>query len=71
MTHRRLFSTLLILALCAGPALAQEKKEMALTLEDSIVRALKNNLNVAAEVINPSLADATVSRARQTCTLFF
>ena len=68
MTHRRLFSTLLILALCAGPALAQEKKEMALTLEDSIVRALKNNLNVAAEVINPSLADATVSRARQMFT---
>jgi outer membrane protein TolC len=68
MTHRRLFSTLLILALCAGPALAQEEKEMTLTLEDSIVRALKNNLNVAAEVINPSLADATVSRARQMFT---
>jgi outer membrane protein TolC len=65
MTHRRILSAVLVLALCAGPALAQEKKEMALTLEDSIVRALKNNLNVAAEVINPSLADATVARAKQ------
>jgi outer membrane protein TolC len=58
-------SAFLVLALCGGFAFGQEKKEVSLTLEDSIVKALKNNLNVAAEVINPELAGATLSQARE------
>jgi outer membrane protein TolC len=58
-------SAFLVLALCGGFAFGQEKREVSLTLEDSIVKALKNNLNVAAEVINPELASASVSRAKQ------
>ena len=68
MTQRRIPGTLLALLLLCGPGFGQETKELTLTLEDSIVRALKNNLNVAAEVINPGLASASVSQARQMYT---
>lgn len=65
MTKERISAAVLVLALLGGFALGQEKKEVSLTLEDSIVQALKNNLNVAVEVLNPELASASVSRARQ------
>ncbi|HOW85775.1 MAG TPA: TolC family protein [Candidatus Aminicenantes bacterium] len=68
MINKRTFcavATALLLGLSLGSGLAQENKEISLTLEDSILRALKNNLNVAAEVINPGLTSATVSQARQ------
>jgi outer membrane protein TolC len=69
MIKKRMFGAFLALALLAGLAIGQEKKsELTLTLEDSIVRALRNNLNVAAEVINPGLASATLSQARQMYT---
>jgi len=62
-----------LLALFTGSGLAQQpaaapapqKPDLPLTLEDSILRALKNNLNIAAEVINPSLASASVAQAKQ------
>jgi outer membrane protein TolC len=57
-----------LLALSLGSAFAQEKPALNLSLEDSIVRALRNNLNVAAELINPSLASATVDQAKQMFT---
>jgi outer membrane protein TolC len=68
MIKRRIpgaIAALAALALACGSGLAQDKKELSLTLEDSILRALKNNLNVAAEVINPGLASASVSQAKQ------
>jgi len=65
MTARRMFGAFLALALLSGLGLGQETKDLSLTLEESIVRALKNNLDVAAEVINPGLASASVSEARQ------
>jgi outer membrane protein TolC len=68
MTQRRIPGALLALLLLCGPGFGQETKELTLTLEDSIVRALKNNLNVAAEVITPGLASASVSLARQMYT---
>jgi outer membrane protein TolC len=43
---------------------AQEKK-MSLTLEECITKAMKNNLNVAVEVLNPELADISISLARE------
>jgi outer membrane protein TolC len=52
-----------ILFLTAG-AWAQ-KKEKALSLEDCILKAMQNNLNVAVEVLNPELADISVSRAKE------
>jgi len=65
MIKKILPGALLALTLLAGPGFGQETQDLKLTLEDSIVRALKNNLNVAAEVINPGLASATVSLAKQ------
>ncbi len=71
MTIRRTSVALLALALLGGTAFSQAPQPQAqpqglnLTLEDSIVRALKNNLNVAAEVISPGLAAENVSLAKQ------
>ena len=71
MMKRRIPASVLALALVGVLGVAgfgQEKKDLTLTLEESIIRALKNNLNVAAEVINPSLASASVSLAKQMYT---
>ncbi len=65
MNKRRIVASLVALAIAGGFGFGQEAKELSLTLEDSIVRALKHNLNVAAEVINPGLASAQVSLAKQ------
>lgn len=65
MNKKPIVTSFLVLALFGGFAIGQEKKEVSLTLEDSIVQALKNNLNVAVEVLNPELASASVSLARQ------
>jgi outer membrane protein TolC len=68
MNKRRIITALVALALLGGFGFGQETKDLSLTLEDSIVRALKNNLNIAAEVINPGLASAQVSLAKQMYT---
>jgi outer membrane protein TolC len=76
MTMRRLSVALLALGIVGGLAFGQEAPAQAqtqaqgltLTLEDSIVRALKNNLNVAAQVIAPGLAAENVSLAKQMYT---
>jgi outer membrane protein TolC len=65
MTKGRILAAFLALVLLFGFGFGQETKDLTLTLEDSIIRALKNNLNVAAEVINPGLASASVSLAKQ------
>jgi outer membrane protein TolC len=54
-----------LLALFVTALAGEEAKEIPLTLEDSIVRALKNNLNLAVEVFNPELADASLSLAKE------
>jgi len=65
MNKRRIVISIFALALLGVFGFGQEKQELNLTLEDSIVRALRNNLNVAAEVINPGLASASLLQARQ------
>lgn len=65
MNKRRIFSAILAVALAGGFAFAQDPKEVSLTLEEAIVKALKNNLNVAVEVLGPDMAEASVSRARE------
>jgi outer membrane protein TolC len=61
-TVAALFLLCLVLAL---PALAQARKEVPLSLEDSIVRVLKDNLNLAVEVLNPDLAQANLTLAKE------
>ena len=65
MTKKAAFYALVALLLVTGLGFGQETGDLTLTLEDSIVRALRNNLNVAAEVINPGLASASVSQAKE------
>ncbi len=65
MTKKAAFYALVALLLVSGLGFGQETGDLTLTLEDSIVRALRNNLNVAAEVINPGLASASVSQAKE------
>lgn len=43
----------------------QERDTLFLSLEDCIVNALKNNLQVAIEVYNPKIAEAQLSQARE------
>ncbi len=49
------------LVLAAGTFAQENQKSM--TLDDCIADALKNNLRVAVEVLNPSIADTTVTRS--------
>ena len=56
-------SIFLIIILPIGFFAQQNKK--SLSLEDCIVGAMKNNLNIAVEVLNPEIADINVSRARE------
>jgi outer membrane protein TolC len=65
MNTQRILAALMTLAIAGGPALAQGPKEVPLTLEEAIVKALKNNLNVAVEVLGPDMAEASLSRARE------
>ena len=61
--NRKILSVLLILFFVEG-AFAQQK-EKPLSLEECILQALKNNLSLAVQVLNPELADISVSRASE------
>jgi outer membrane protein TolC len=65
MTKRTFCAAVLALIVFGAFSFGQEKKEITLTLEDAIVRALKTNLNVAAEVITPELSGASLSLAKE------
>lgn len=56
---------LVAMVISAPAATPQEPGTLSLTLEDSILKALKNNLNVAVEVYNPGRAGATLSKAKE------
>ncbi|NIO49735.1 MAG: TolC family protein [Candidatus Aminicenantes bacterium] len=55
----------LILTLFFKPSFSQEEKVLSFSLEDCIVKALKDNLTVAVEVYNPDLADASLAKAKE------
>jgi outer membrane protein TolC len=48
-----------------APAAAQDKQNLNVSLEECIAKALKNNLNIAVEQMNPELADISVTRAKE------
>lgn len=55
--------TLTVLTLAAG--LWGQQTEKVLTLEECILSAVKNNLNVAVQILNPQISDTTVAIANQ------
>jgi len=59
-------SVILILFSLISPGLrAQEEKVLRLTLEECIIRTMKNNLSVAIQELSPELAAASLSKARE------
>ncbi|MGD2245937.1 MAG: TolC family protein [Candidatus Aminicenantes bacterium] len=60
------FIAVFILILFFRPCYSEEEEVLSLTLEECVIRTLKDNLNVAVEVINPDLADASVTKAKET-----
>ena len=61
-------SAVLILTLASAPLWSQtasQPKDLPLTLEDAILKALKNNLNLAVAVYGPAIAQETVSQAKE------
>ncbi len=62
---RKFFGTALLAVILIQPVLGQEKEIVNLTLEESIARALKNNLNIAVEMYTPRLAEFALGKARE------
>jgi outer membrane protein TolC len=60
------FIAVFILISFFKPCYSQEGEQLSLTLEECVIRTLKDNLNVAVEVINPELADTSVTKAKET-----
>jgi len=54
-----------IFLIIQGTSAQDMEKSHSLSLEDCILRALKHNLNVKIEVLNPQLSDISVSRSRE------
>jgi hypothetical protein len=48
-----------------GSQTPPEKKDLSLTMEEAIVKALKNNLNLAVQIYNPAIAEETKSQAKE------
>jgi len=66
MTKRRIGIIIFLTLFTFTFSLAQqEEKTLSLSLEDCIMKAMKNNLGVAIEVLNPELSDIAVARAKE------
>ena len=65
MNTRIRWMAILGIALFLQPALGQSQEVLNLTLEECIAKALKNNLNVAIEMMNPELAGISIAKARE------
>ncbi|MCK4558033.1 MAG: TolC family protein, partial [Candidatus Aminicenantes bacterium] len=66
MKKKAIILPILIIFLFFKPCYSEEEKVISLTLEECVIKALKDNLSVAVEVINPELAEASVSKAKET-----
>lgn len=64
-TSQKIIFLLFLIWLAVWPGTAQEKQVLSLSLEDCIIQALKNNINVAIEVYNPEIAEAQLSLAKE------
>ena len=64
MIKKKYFFIHLSIVLLVAGAFAQQK-ETDLSLENCILRAMENNLGIAVEVLNPELANISVSMAKE------
>ena len=65
MRKKTTFIPFLILIFLFKPCYSEKQEVLSLSLEECIVKTLQNNLNVAVEVINPELADVSLTKARE------
>jgi outer membrane protein TolC len=63
--YRKIAWRIFLVALIFSSLQAQTAKKISLSLDDCLVRAIKNNLEVAVEVITPELAGLSVSGAKE------
>ncbi|MFZ2053419.1 MAG: TolC family protein [Candidatus Aminicenantales bacterium] len=67
MFRRVAYLFAIVIFLGSSLAWAQEKKEdvLALTLEETIIRTLKNNYGVAIQIINPEIDSLAIKKAKE------
>ncbi len=65
MKTKRLGFVLFTLAALALFSFGQGRSEEPISLDDAILKALRNNLNVAVEILGPDLAQSSVTRAKE------
>ncbi|MDH4257328.1 MAG: TolC family protein, partial [Candidatus Aminicenantes bacterium] len=66
MKKRRIGMILFLTLFTVTFSLAQQdEKTLSLSLEDCILKAMKNNIGVAIEILNPELSDIGISIARE------
>lgn len=64
--NKRVIGMIVLSFFCLTAAsLGQEEKALSLSLEDCILKAVENNLGLAVNVLNPELADISVSLAKE------
>ena len=63
--NKRIIGTIIFLSLFfVQMSFSQQKQNsLSFSLQDCILKAMKNNLGVAIEVLNPELADLSVTQA--------
>jgi len=66
MTKKPIFPLFVLALALAGPAFGQQAQgTMSVSLEDCIVRALKDNLGVAVQVLGPQISAESVNAAQE------
>ncbi|MGD2294528.1 MAG: TolC family protein [Candidatus Aminicenantes bacterium] len=65
MKNKTLVCLIAFLTVATTPAWNGEEGTLSLSLEECILKALENNLRVAVEVINPDLAEMSITRAKE------
>lgn len=68
---KRITGAFIFLIFILTSGLFAQSNKKSLSLEDCIVGAMKNNLRVAVEVLNPEIATLSVSRANEKFMPFF
>jgi len=63
--NKKITAIILLLFLLSVIPLSSQETKKQLTLEECILYALENNLNIAVEVLNPELADISTSVERE------
>jgi outer membrane protein TolC len=63
--NKRIGGVAIFLLLILPTGFFGQQKDLSLSLEACIVSAMKNNLNIAVEILNPEIADINASRAKE------